>query len=92
MIWAPRPLIRPVLFRDLNFTVGLVMMFAVGTILVSSLTLMTPWLEVLSNYPVATAGLVMAPRGFGNLVTILLSGRHRDANGPALPGRAPGCC
>ena len=75
MIWAPRPLIRRELFHDLNFTVGLVMMFAVGTILVSSLTLMTPWLEVMSNYPVATAGLVMAPRGFGNLATILLSGR-----------------
>jgi DHA2 family multidrug resistance protein len=79
MIWAPRPLIRRELFHDLNFTVGLVMMFAVGTILVSSLTLMTPWLEVMSNYPVATAGLVMAPRGFGNLCTIVLSGRlsHR---------------
>ena len=36
---------------------------------------MTPWLQVLSNYPVATAGLVMAPRGIGNLVTIMLSGR-----------------
>jgi MFS transporter, DHA2 family, multidrug resistance protein len=36
---------------------------------------MTPWLEVLSNYPVATAGLVMAPRGIGNLLTIIISGR-----------------
>jgi DHA2 family multidrug resistance protein len=50
-------------------------MFAVGTLLVSSLALMTPWLQVLSNYPVETAGLVMAPRGFGNLATIMLSGR-----------------
>ena len=51
------------------------MMFAVGTLLVSSLALMTPWLQVLSNYPVETAGLVMAPRGLGNLATITLSGR-----------------
>ena len=36
MVWAPRPLIRPVLFRDMNFSAGLVMMFAVGTLLVSS--------------------------------------------------------
>ena len=36
---------------------------------------MTPWLQVLSNYPVATAGLVMAPRGIGNLATIVLGGR-----------------
>jgi DHA2 family multidrug resistance protein len=50
-------------------------MFAVGTILVSSLALMAPWLQLLSNYPVETAGLVMAPRGIGNLVTIIISGR-----------------
>jgi DHA2 family multidrug resistance protein len=69
------PLIRPSLFRDVNFSSGLAMMFAVGTILVSSLALMTPWLQVLSNYPVETAGLIMAPRGFGNLTTIMLTGR-----------------
>jgi DHA2 family multidrug resistance protein len=51
------------------------MMFSTGTILVSSLALMTPWLQILSNYPVATAGLVMAPRGIGNLATIVLGGR-----------------
>ena len=51
------------------------MMFSTGTILVSSLALMTPWLQVLSNYPVATAGLVMAPRGIGNLASIVLGGR-----------------
>ena len=77
--WARRPLIRPALFRDVNFSAGLVLMFAVGTLLVSSLALMAPWLQTLGNYPVATAGLLMAPRGFGNLCTIVLSGRlaHR---------------
>ena len=75
MAWAPRPLIRPALFRDLNFSAGLVLMFAVGTLLVSSIALMAPWLQTLGNYPVATAGLLMAPRGIGNLVTIVLCGR-----------------
>ena len=75
MAWAPRPLIRPVLFRDMNFTAGLVLMFAVGTLLVSRIALMAPWLQTLGNYPVATAGLLMAPRGVGNLVTIILCGR-----------------
>jgi DHA2 family multidrug resistance protein len=36
---------------------------------------MAPWLQTLANYPVATAGLLMAPRGIGNLFTIVLSGR-----------------
>ena len=75
MAWAPRPLIRPALFRDVNFSSGLVLMFAVGTLLVSSIALMTPWLQTLANYPVETAGLMMAPRGIGNLVTIMLCGR-----------------
>ena len=36
---------------------------------------MAPWLQTLGNYPVATAGLLMAPRGIGNLFTIVLCGR-----------------
>ena len=75
IVCARQPLIRVDLFRDINFSAGLAMMFAVGTLLVSSLALMTPWLQVLSNYPVETAGLIMAPRGFGNLCTIMFSGR-----------------
>jgi MFS transporter, DHA2 family, multidrug resistance protein len=75
MAWAPRPLIRPAMFRDVNFSAGLVLMFAVGTILVSSIALMAPWLQTLGSYPVATAGLLMAPRGLGNLFTITLCGR-----------------
>jgi MFS transporter, DHA2 family, multidrug resistance protein len=75
MAWAPRPLIRPILFRDVNFSAGLVLMFAVGTLLVSSIALMAPWLQTLGNYPVATAGLLMAPRGIGNFATIMLCGR-----------------
>jgi DHA2 family multidrug resistance protein len=75
MAWAPRPLIRPILFRDVNFSAGLVLMFAVGTLLVSSIALMAPWLQTLGNYPVGTAGLLMAPRGIGNLMTIVLCGR-----------------
>ena len=54
---------------------GVVMMLAVGTILVSSSSLMAPWLQNQANYPVETAGLVMAPRGIGTMVTMLTSGR-----------------
>jgi MFS transporter, DHA2 family, multidrug resistance protein len=75
MMSAKQPLIRPALFRDLNFSSGLLLMFAMGTLLVSSLALMTPWLQTLSDYPVETAGLIMAPRGLGNLTAIILAGR-----------------
>jgi DHA2 family multidrug resistance protein len=72
---ARQPLLRLSLFRDSNFLSGLVLMFAVGTVLVSSLALMTPWLQVLGDYPVETAGMIMAPRGLGNFTAIMISGR-----------------
>jgi DHA2 family multidrug resistance protein len=75
IVSAREPLIRMAVFKDINFTSGLTMMFMVGVLMVSSLALMTPWLQVLSNYPVETAGLIMAPRGFGSLVTTMLGGK-----------------
>jgi MFS transporter, DHA2 family, multidrug resistance protein len=72
---ARQPLIRPALFRDVNFTSGVLLMFMVGIFMVSSLALMTPWLQILSQYPVEAAGLIMAPRGFGSLVTTIATGR-----------------
>ncbi len=84
MLSAKQPLIRPVVFRDVNFSSGLALMFAVGTLLVSSLALMTPWLQTLSDYPVETAGLVMAPRGLGNLTAIMLAGRLSSRVDPRL--------
>jgi DHA2 family multidrug resistance protein len=75
MLSAREPMIRPALFKDVNFASGVLLMFMVGVFMVSSLALMTPWLQILSNYPVATAGLIMAPRGFGSLVTTMLTGR-----------------
>ena len=75
MITAKKPFIPPVLFKDRNFASGLVMMFATGTILVSSSSLMAPWLQNLANYPVETAGLIMAPRGIGTMAAMMTSGR-----------------
>jgi DHA2 family multidrug resistance protein len=51
------------------------LMFATGTILVSSSSLMAPWLQNLANYPVETAGLIMAPRGIGTMTAMLTGGR-----------------
>ena len=75
MLTAQQPFIPPALFKDRNFATGLAMMFAAGTILVSSSSLMAPWLQNLANYPVETAGLIMAPRGIGTMVAMMLAGR-----------------
>ena len=75
MFTSNRPFIPPGVFRDRNFSSGLLMMFAAGTILVSSSSLMAPWLQNLANYPVETAGLVMAPRGIGTMAAMMIGGR-----------------
>ncbi|MDR3537906.1 MAG: MFS transporter, partial [Acetobacteraceae bacterium] len=75
MFTAQKPFIPPAIFRDRNFSCGLLMMFAAGTILVSSSSLMAPWLQNLANYPVETAGLIMAPRGVGTMAAMMIGGR-----------------
>ena len=68
------------MFRDRNFSAGLAMMFAIGTMLVSTSALMAPWLQNLGDYPVATAGLVMAPRGIGTMAAMMFAGRSPRAS------------
>jgi len=84
MLTAKKPFIPPVLFRDRNFAAGLLLMFATGTILVSSSSLMAPWLQNLANYPVETAGLIMAPRGIGTMAAMLFGGRLSNRMDPRI--------
>jgi DHA2 family multidrug resistance protein len=69
------PFIDPTIFRDRNFSVGLCFIFVVGIILLASLALITPYLQNLMGYPVVTAGLVLAPRGVGTMVAMMIVGR-----------------
>jgi DHA2 family multidrug resistance protein len=75
MATAKEPFIPIALFKDRNFATGLALMFVAGTILVSSSSLMAPWLQNLANYPVETAGLIMAPRGVGTMMAMMTGGR-----------------
>ena len=75
MFTAPKPFITPAVFKDRNLSAGLLVMFAVGMVLLSVSALLAPWLQELGNYPVETAGLVMAPRGFGTMAAMLIAGR-----------------
>ncbi len=84
MMTARRPFIPPALFKDRNFSSGVMMMFAAGTILVSSSSLMAPWLQTLANYPVNTAGLIMAPRGIGTMIAMVLAGRVASRVDPRM--------
>jgi len=75
MLLAPGSFIKPRMFHDRNFSAGVLMMFVVGAVLLASMALLPPYLQNLANYPVSTAGLVMAPRGVGTMAAMLLAGR-----------------
>jgi MFS transporter, DHA2 family, multidrug resistance protein len=72
---ARDPFIDLALFRDRNFVVGIVLIFIVGAVLLATLALLTPYLETLMNYPVLTAGLVLAPRGCGTMLAMVMAGQ-----------------
>jgi len=70
-----KPFVRPSLFRDRNFTAGLLFVAIVGLTYYASLALQPPYLQGLMNYPIVTAGLVMGPRGIGTMAAMLVVGR-----------------
>ena len=54
---------------------GLIFMFMVGLILYATLALLSPYLQTLMDYPVVTAGILLAPRGVGTMAAMVLCGR-----------------
>ncbi|MDO8289856.1 MAG: DHA2 family efflux MFS transporter permease subunit [Parvibaculum sp.] len=72
---AKAPFVNMQLFTDRNLVVGVSMMFVVGLVLYATMALMPPYLETLMGYPVTTTGLVLAPRGIGTMMAMMLAGR-----------------
>lgn len=72
---AADPFIDPRIFKDRNFVMGLILMFVIGLTLFSGLALLPPLLQNLMGYPVITTGLVMAPRGVGTMLSMIVVGR-----------------
>jgi DHA2 family multidrug resistance protein len=84
VMMAKRPFIPPRIFRDLNFSAGLLVMFAVGLVLFASSALLAPYLQTLGGYSVSQAGLLMAPRGVGTMLTMMVAGRLSNRVDPRL--------
>ncbi|MGB5445304.1 MAG: DHA2 family efflux MFS transporter permease subunit, partial [Psychromonas sp.] len=69
------PFIEPGLFKDRNFSVGLVFIFIIGVILLSTMALLPPFLQSLLNYPVIDVGYLLAPRGVGTMFAMIMVGK-----------------
>jgi DHA2 family multidrug resistance protein len=75
MFTADKPFIEPGLFADRNFVAGVMLMFTVGVLLLATMALLPPFLQNLLGFPVLTAGYVLAPRGAGTMVAMMIVGR-----------------
>src|ERR1700691_67376 len=72
---AKEPFVRPALFRDRNFTAGVLFIAIVGLTYYASLPLQPPYLQNLMNYPIVSAGLVLGPRGVGTMAAMMIVGK-----------------
>ncbi|MGE0151013.1 MAG: DHA2 family efflux MFS transporter permease subunit [Reyranellaceae bacterium] len=72
---AERPFVSLGLFRDRNFVLGSTLMFLVGLLLYSAMALLPPFLQHLKGYPVIEVGEIIAPRGVGTMLAMLIVGR-----------------
>jgi DHA2 family multidrug resistance protein len=81
---ASNTFIPPRIFKDLNFSAGFLVMFAIGMILLSSMALLPPYLQNLGGYSITTTGLLMAPRGAGTMFAMLIAGRLTARTDPRL--------
>ena len=72
---AKAPFVPPALFRDWNFTLGVIFMFVVGILLLASVALITPFVQNVMGYPVLDAGLLLGTRGLGTLFSMMVVGR-----------------
>ena len=75
MLTTDKPFVPKVIFKDRNFASALLLMFLIGVILLASSALLPPYLQNLGGYTVIDAGLMMAPRGIGTMLAMMLVGR-----------------
>jgi DHA2 family multidrug resistance protein len=70
-----RPFIQFALFKDRNFVTGCIFMAVMGLVLYSTMALASPYLQNVIGYPIITAGVLLASRGCGTFVAMMLVGR-----------------
>ena len=63
------------LFKDRNFVTGCIFMTVMGLVLYSTMALASPYLQNVIGYPIITAGILLASRGCGTFVAMMLVGR-----------------
>lgn len=91
---TPHPFIRFALFKDRNFITGCIFMAVMGLVLFSTMALASPFLQNVIGYPVVTAGILLASRGVGTLISFMMVSRlmqHFEARTLIVSGLSITC-
>ncbi len=75
VLTTDKPFITLGLFRDLNYSVSMVIGAAFGVTLFATMTLMPLMLQNLMHYSVIDTGFVLMPRGIGTMFAMAFVGR-----------------
>jgi DHA2 family multidrug resistance protein len=72
---AEHPLVDLTVFKNRNFTIGLILMTTLGAILYGTTAQLPLFLQTLMGYPALQSGYAMSPRGIAAFVTTFFVGR-----------------
>ena len=78
---SKEPILDLHVFKHRTFSVGTLLMTAMGLVLFGSLILLPVMLQTLFAYPSLQAGIAMAPRGLGSFVAIPTTPRAANGRG-----------
>ncbi len=82
--YAERPIVDLSVFRNYSYTLGNIAMFVFMANLFGTLVLLPIYLQTLMGYTASLAGLVLAPGGVANLITMPLVGRFLHRYNPKV--------
>jgi DHA2 family multidrug resistance protein len=72
---SERPFLPIAIFKDLNFGTASVLGVAVGMVILSVSALLPLMLQTVYGFSALQAGMLSSPRGFGSIISMLVTGR-----------------
>jgi len=75
MVTARAPMFDRSLLANRNLVTGIGFMLVIGVLMMATMALLPPMLQSLFGYPVIDAGLLLAPRGLGIVLSMAVAGR-----------------
>jgi DHA2 family multidrug resistance protein len=74
MFTVDKPFVNPRIFADANFVASTGFVLLIGVVLFATLALLPPLLQNELRYPVVLTGLIIAPRGVGTVLGMMVVG------------------